>query len=243
MTTRPMAALLAFACLAPISGCGKPATEEPSKTPTAKLPPPTPRPADAPDPTGEPAPNITPKPPPAVANTPPTSQAPKELLTDGDDEKPKPKTAEKAVGKPAAKIELKPIDLAGFDKFLAEKKGKVVVVDNWASWCVSCRAKFPHFAEMSREHAGDGFVFVAMNHDEDDDDEIEAAVEFLNDNPGTYLNFRMTDDMFDFIEKFDFDGIPRYFLFTKDGKMAVNVRDVQEVSKKVAELAKGNESK
>ncbi len=46
--------------------------------------------------------------------------------------------------------------IAGFEK------GKVYVVEFWATWCRPCVAAIPHLTELSKEHASDGVTFVAV---------------------------------------------------------------------------------
>lgn len=48
-----------------------------------------------------------------------------------------------------------------------DTKGKVVLVDFWASWCAPCKASFPTMAALHRSHAGKGLVIIAVGIDED----------------------------------------------------------------------------
>lgn len=62
---------------------------------------------------------------------------------------------------------------------LASLKGKVAVLDFWATWCGPCRAQHPLYEEVKRRFAGRGdVVFVAVNTDE----EREAVEPFLERN-------------------------------------------------------------
>jgi thiol-disulfide isomerase/thioredoxin len=140
-------------------------------------------------------------------------------------------TAEKSLATPASHFaELTDIDIAGLQKFVADHKGKSVVVDNWATWCIPCQEKFPKFAALSKKLAGDKLVFITISYDEDED-QIDAAKEFLAkpQNQGNSTHLRMTDDLATVCEKFDFDGLPRYFLFDADGKLTLNTDDVAAV--------------
>ncbi len=58
---------------------------------------------------------------------------------------------------------------------LHELRGKVVLVDFWASWCVPCRQSFPWLATMAGRYATKDFVIVAINLDKRRD----LAEEFL----------------------------------------------------------------
>ena len=69
-----------------------------------------------------------------------------------------------AVGKPLPAFELltangKPINLS-------EVKGKVVLVDFWASWCMPCRAAIPHLKELYQKYRTKGFEVVSISIDQ-----------------------------------------------------------------------------
>ena len=57
------------------------------------------------------------------------------------------------------------IDLAGLEQRLAAEKGRVVVVNFWATWCVPCREEFPAFVELERRYAGRGLTVLAVSLD------------------------------------------------------------------------------
>ena len=81
-------------------------------------------------------------------------------------------------GKPAPEIALKTLD--GKDLKLSDMKGKVVVVDSWATWCPPCRESLPHLQKVSadKDLAGKGLVVWATDIKED-----KPTVEkFLTDN-------------------------------------------------------------
>ena len=64
-------------------------------------------------------------------------------------------------GKPAPALALP--DLEGNVVSLASLKGKVVLVDFWASWCGPCVASIPHVKSLAEKHAGDGLAVLAVN--------------------------------------------------------------------------------
>ena len=55
---------------------------------------------------------------------------------------------------------------AGTPLALADLKGKVVLVDVWASWCPPCKAAFPHYDALYTEYRARGFEVYAINVDE-----------------------------------------------------------------------------
>lgn len=65
---------------------------------------------------------------------------------------------------------------------LGQYKGKVVVVDFWASWCVPCRRSFPWLNEMRAKYGEQGLVIIGVNVDAERAD----ADKFLAEIPASF---------------------------------------------------------
>jgi thiol-disulfide isomerase/thioredoxin len=59
-------------------------------------------------------------------------------------------------------------DADGQAQSLGQWKGKVLVVNFWATWCVPCREEMPHFVKAQRELGGRGLQFVGIAIDQPD---------------------------------------------------------------------------
>jgi thiol-disulfide isomerase/thioredoxin len=82
-----------------------------------------------------------------------------------------------AVGKPAP--DLTSSDLDGKPVRLADLKGRVVVVEVWATWCGPCREMIPHQRKLVERLKKEPFTLVSISVDE----KRETVVEFLNKEP------------------------------------------------------------
>lgn len=72
----------------------------------------------------------------------------------------------------------------GYEARIEELRGLPIVVNAWASWCVPCRAEFPHLQQASAK-LGKQVAFLGLNPDDSDD----AAATFLRDNPVPYPSY------------------------------------------------------
>jgi thiol-disulfide isomerase/thioredoxin len=66
---------------------------------------------------------------------------------------------------PAPDVTLK--DLDGKDLSLAQYKGKVVLVNFWATWCEPCQVEIPWLIEIQQKYAAKGFTVLGIAMDED----------------------------------------------------------------------------
>ncbi|QDX82083.1 hypothetical protein B9N43_13005 [Denitratisoma sp. DHT3] len=53
-------------------------------------------------------------------------------------------------------------DLAGQHRTLAEWRGKVLVINLWATWCTPCKEEMPAFSKIQQQTAGNGVQFVGI---------------------------------------------------------------------------------
>ena len=117
-------------------------------------------------------------------------------------------------GKPAPALSLKTID--GKPADLAAMKGKVVLVDLWATWCPPCRKSLPHVQEMSQDKAlaAKGLVVWAVNAAEAPD----KVTAFLVKNGYTFTV--PMDAGGAAMQAFNVSGIPTTVIIGRDGKVA-----------------------
>src|SRR5690606_21316725 len=68
-------------------------------------------------------------------------------------------------------------DLAGRSVTSEQFKGKVVVVDFWATWCPPCRAEIPGYTQLQEKYGKDGFMIVGISLDQAGPDVVKRFAE------------------------------------------------------------------
>lgn len=96
----------------------------------------------------------------------------------------------------------------------AALKGKVVLVDFWASWCGPCKESFPVMEELHKKYAAKGVVILAVNVDE----KAAAMNDFLKDHPVTFTVVR--DAKKKLVGLANIPSMPSSFIVGPDGKVA-----------------------
>ncbi len=77
----------------------------------------------------------------------------------------------------ASAVTLTPVDRPAFDATIAKFKGKVVLVDFWATWCLPCVEQLPHTLELGKRLADRGLVVVTVSCDDPND--VDQVAKFL----------------------------------------------------------------
>lgn len=113
--------------------------------------------------------------------------------------------------RPAPALSLK--DQSGRVRTLSEFKGRVVLLDFWASWCGPCKESFPALDSLQEEMKSDGLEVIAVNVDEDRKD---ADTFLAGRTPSMTLLF---DQKGRSPEDFKVEGMPTTFLIDHDGNI------------------------
>lgn len=139
-----------------------------------------------------------------------------------------------------------PDQLLSFDEtvhreLLAESKGKVLLMDFWATWCAPCRAEMPLLVAMERKLRSKGFRLITVSAD--DPEEEADALKFLQEhNVPAPAYLKNVDDDDRFINAIDPNwsgALPALLLYDRDSKLArrfIGETDMEALEKAIRPL-------
>ena len=143
--------------------------------------------------------------------------------------------------KSVAASALTPLDEAGFRRMVAEHRGKVLLVDFWATWCAPCREEFPKLVALHSTYEQKGFNFVTISCDEPEQETQAAGFAAAQRAPAPrYIRRAQNDDTF--INSIDpkwSGALPALFVFDRSGRQTqsfigeTDIRQLEAVIKKL----------
>ena len=101
----------------------------------------------------------------------------------------------------------------GLEGTLPDLKGKIVLVDFWASWCGPCKASFPVLDALQKEYGPRGLVILAVNQDKTQ----EIMSRFLVEHPAGFSVVR--DREHRLVGEADVPSMPSSYLFDRTGRI------------------------
>ena len=114
-------------------------------------------------------------------------------------------------------------------------KGKILVLDFWASWCGPCRAEIPHLKEAYKEYSNKGVAFFSVSIDKDDAAWRKAMKE--ENMPWTQAQAPKAGK--DVMKQYQFSGIPYILVLDKEGKIVAKNLRGKALTDKLEELLSG----
>ena len=123
-----------------------------------------------------------------------------------------PKLLSPGVAAPALVLER----VSGGKLSLADLRGRVVLVDFWATWCPPCRAELPWLVKLAQRHANEGLWFIAVNQDSASEQRALVS-EFAPTVPGlsTWTAYGTEAAT----KAWQVDGLPTLYLIDREGRV------------------------
>ncbi len=146
----------------------------------------------------------------------------------------KKKTDYPPIAAAVAQSDLKNLDGSTFK--VADKKGKVLLLNMWATWCGPCRSEMPTLVRMQDAHRDAGLEVIGLNTD---DETVQAINEFAADMKLNYtLVWADTGLQSALLKISKFGGIPQSFIVDRDGNLrgvfrGANPADVKKMEELV----------
>ncbi|HLK47537.1 MAG TPA: TlpA disulfide reductase family protein [Bryobacteraceae bacterium] len=106
-------------------------------------------------------------------------------------------------------------DSEGKEVRLADYRGKVVLLDFWATWCGPCRIEIPWFSDMERQKKDKGFAVLGVSMD---DDGWKVVKPFMSEMKMNYRVLLGNDQVAK--DYGGLDALPTTFVIDRDGKIA-----------------------
>ncbi len=134
------------------------------------------------------------------------------------------------VGSPAPEIALK--DLLGQEVLLSDLRGKIVLLNFWATWCKPCKEEMPAMQASYDKLRDQGFVVLAVNELED----VEKVAEHIKTHGHTFLVVMDHDNRV--ANRYGVVGLPASFLIDRQGIVREHIFGSLLTEERIAELVR-----
>jgi cytochrome c biogenesis protein CcmG/thiol:disulfide interchange protein DsbE len=98
---------------------------------------------------------------------------------------------------------------------LSDLKGKVVLLNFWATWCGPCKIEIPWFIEFEQKYKDKGFAVLGVSMDEDGWKDVKPYVDAKKINYRVVVGDDTTATLYGGV-----DSLPTTFILDRDGKIA-----------------------
>jgi cytochrome c biogenesis protein CcmG/thiol:disulfide interchange protein DsbE len=128
---------------------------------------------------------------------------------------------------PAPDFTLQTLD--GREVILSKLKGKVVLLDFWATWCGPCRESIPHLIDLYKTYQENGLEVIGMNVDRGDTNAVKRFVNSMN------IPYSIIFTPEEVSRNFAISGLPTAVLIDKQGKIREKISGFTiEIGKQMA---------
>jgi thiol-disulfide isomerase/thioredoxin len=124
--------------------------------------------------------------------------------------------------RPAYDFEMQ--QLNGAPLRLSDFRGKVILLDFWASWCTPCREEIPRLVEWQSQYGGRGLQVIGVTMDENPADAERFSHEFKINYPVVAGSVKLTDQFGGIF------GLPANIVIARDGKIVARHAGLVDLS-------------
>jgi thiol-disulfide isomerase/thioredoxin len=127
-------------------------------------------------------------------------------------------------------VSLRMLDYDGLQRLIAEKHGKVVVVDAWSTSCPPCVKSFPDLVALQRKIGPERLACISLSLDYEGSsppDKVAPAVrEFLTKQQATFDNVLASEEIFTMLRKLAVSSPPAVFVYDRTGMLREKFTEV-----------------
>jgi len=132
-------------------------------------------------------------------------------------------SSERKADRQTAAPAVRQVDVAGIKQAVERHRGRVVLLDIWATWCGPCLTQYPYLAKWQAKYGSDNLAIVSVSID-DLDDLSTKVIPFLagQKTDGTDLLLYAQGDHDTMVNAIDPDWageVPALFLYDRDGRL------------------------
>lgn len=145
----------------------------------------------------------------------------------------------------AGDVELSILSFDEIQQRIADKRGKVVVMDAWSTSCPPCMRDFHNLVELHKEYGPDELACISLSFDYEGigkPEDVEGPVlKFLRAQGATFDNLMSNEESDVLYRKFKLNSVPAIFVYDRTGKLRERFEDegaYDRVRPLVAELVK-----
>ena len=133
-----------------------------------------------------------------------------------------------AGGRRPGQVDLLPLEVSGLNALIASHRGKIVVVDVWATYCQPCMRDFHQLVELSKRYSPSQVACISLSLDNQGlrplDQVVPQVLHFLNEQRATFDNVIMLEDSDQMLRALRLSSVPAVLVYNKQGRLLETVK-------------------